>query len=308
MADTNEPRKETVRIALPPPTCRKSGGSRYGPDQFPPRPAAHARTTDGGATKAAALQRSGSASSVGTGPSAAPAVLHAPAPKPAAAAPLVPKPAGPVTPPPMARPPMPVASGTKPVRPPTFTPPTVDAVRRRSAAASSAARCDAGRGPPPRPPPVHRPRRAPVPREPPLARIPTVHRRVRRLGRAFSLRRPGRYPLRARSRALLPRRLITRVPLRRPARRKRPRASASCPNRPRRPAPPVKMAKTQPLMTAPEAKAPAAPVKVAPAAPIAPPAPELERDVDAIPLPLVWAVFVISAVTFLIQIWNYFAS
>ena len=76
------------------------------------------------------------------------------------------------------------------------------------------------------------------------------------------------------------------------------------------PAAPAKMAKTQPLITAPEAKAPAAPVKIAPPAagvPIVPPGVEL-TGIDAIPRPLVWAVFGISAVTFLIQIWNYFST
>ena len=68
------------------------------------------------------------------------------------------------------------------------------------------------------------------------------------------------------------------------------------------------MAKTQPLIMAPEMKAPVAAVSVAPAA-----APVLRASaeptgIDAIPRPLVWAVFVISAVTFLIQIWNYFSS
>ena len=70
------------------------------------------------------------------------------------------------------------------------------------------------------------------------------------------------------------------------------------------------MAKTQPLITAPEAKAPAAAVTVAPLS-IAPkplPAAAELSGIDAIPRPLVWAVFGISAVTFLIQIWNYFST
>jgi hypothetical protein len=77
---------------------------------------------------------------------------------------------------------------------------------------------------------------------------------------------------------------------------------------PDRPAPsaPAKMAKTQPLVMAPEAKAPSAPVTVAPSLPAVPRAAD-PTGIDAIPRPLVWTVFGISAVTFLIQIWNYFS-
>jgi len=67
------------------------------------------------------------------------------------------------------------------------------------------------------------------------------------------------------------------------------------------------MAKTQPLIMAPEAKAPVAAVTVAPSIPV----PSSRADatgIDAIPRSLVWAVFGFSAVTFLIQIWNYFSS
>jgi hypothetical protein len=75
-----------------------------------------------------------------------------------------------------------------------------------------------------------------------------------------------------------------------------------------RPAPTVKMAKTQPLMTAPAAKLQtAAPVVMAPAAAAVAPASSLST-LDAVPLPICWTIFGISAVTLLIQIWNYFGS
>jgi len=67
------------------------------------------------------------------------------------------------------------------------------------------------------------------------------------------------------------------------------------------------MAKTQPLVTAPEAKAPIAPVTVASSVPVVPSGVEA-TGIDAIPRPLVWAVFGFSTVTFLIQIWNYFST
>jgi hypothetical protein len=65
------------------------------------------------------------------------------------------------------------------------------------------------------------------------------------------------------------------------------------------------MAKTQPLLTVPAAKVHSAPVTLATTAP----APsKLVTEIDSIPLPFCWAVFGISAVTLLIQIWNYFSS
>lgn len=67
------------------------------------------------------------------------------------------------------------------------------------------------------------------------------------------------------------------------------------------------MAKTQPMMMVPEAKVPVAQVTVAASLPVATRVAD-PSGVDAIPRPLVWAVFGVSAVTFLIQIWNYFAT
>lgn len=69
------------------------------------------------------------------------------------------------------------------------------------------------------------------------------------------------------------------------------------------PARAVKMTKTQPLQMTPPQQAPAARVQVAQV-----PAPVTAPQNDAVPMPLVWAAFVISAITLLIQIWNYFAS
>lgn len=71
-----------------------------------------------------------------------------------------------------------------------------------------------------------------------------------------------------------------------------------------RPSPTVKMTKTQPLLTVPQANIHSAPVTMA-----APTAPAFAaKSFDAIPLPICWTIFGISAVTLLIQIWNYFAS
>ncbi|MDQ6912710.1 MAG: hypothetical protein M3128_07520 [Verrucomicrobiota bacterium] len=76
-------------------------------------------------------------------------------------------------------------------------------------------------------------------------------------------------------------------------------------------APTVKMTKTQPLMAAPEPKVYTAPVKVTAAS-----ADAVEKTsltdifnmLDTIPRPVCWIIFGISAVTLLIQIWNYLSS
>ena len=65
------------------------------------------------------------------------------------------------------------------------------------------------------------------------------------------------------------------------------------------PAPAINMTKTQPLLVQPSTAAPAAPVIIT-SKPLAP--------LDAIPRPLCWAVLGISALIFLIQIWNYVVS
>ncbi len=69
-------------------------------------------------------------------------------------------------------------------------------------------------------------------------------------------------------------------------------------------APTVKMTKTQPLQTVPQMNIHSAPVTVA--APAEPTAAAI--SFDAVPLPICWTIFGISAVTLIIQIWNYFAA
>lgn len=64
------------------------------------------------------------------------------------------------------------------------------------------------------------------------------------------------------------------------------------------------MAKTQPLIKAPEDERPVAPVSVSSAG--AQPSFAAWHAIDAIPLPILWALLGISALTFLIQLWNYF--
>ena len=75
------------------------------------------------------------------------------------------------------------------------------------------------------------------------------------------------------------------------------------------PAAAARMAKTQPLMTVPQPAIKSAPVIVsAKAGPVAV-ATDTENWIDrldAVPLPICWAICGISAVTLIIQIWNYF--
>jgi hypothetical protein len=64
-------------------------------------------------------------------------------------------------------------------------------------------------------------------------------------------------------------------------------------------APAINMTKTQPLLIHPAGTVPVAPVVIT-SKPVAP--------VDAIPRSLAWGLVAISAVIFLIQIWNYVVS
>jgi hypothetical protein len=64
-------------------------------------------------------------------------------------------------------------------------------------------------------------------------------------------------------------------------------------------APTVNMTKTQPLIRAPHDDRPLAPVNVSGI-------PAAGSSIDAIPMPILWALLGISAVAFLIQLWNYF--
>ncbi|MFN2509651.1 MAG: hypothetical protein ABR589_12870 [Chthoniobacterales bacterium] len=63
------------------------------------------------------------------------------------------------------------------------------------------------------------------------------------------------------------------------------------------------MTKTQPLLTVPESRMQSAPVVVTGST-----EPKATTILDAVPLPVAWTIFGISAVTLLIQIWNYFAT
>jgi hypothetical protein len=71
--------------------------------------------------------------------------------------------------------------------------------------------------------------------------------------------------------------------------------------RPAASAPAAKMAKTQPLMTAP------APTVQRPPVALVAPAEQPANLLDAIPLPLCWALLGVSTVTLLIQLWTYFS-
>lgn len=67
------------------------------------------------------------------------------------------------------------------------------------------------------------------------------------------------------------------------------------------------MSQTQPLLNVPPAKIHAAAVQVAPE-PATSSASTLLTMLDAVPLPFCWILFGLSAVTLLIQIWNYLAA
>jgi hypothetical protein len=71
--------------------------------------------------------------------------------------------------------------------------------------------------------------------------------------------------------------------------------------------PTVKMAKTQPLLTVPSSLAPSAPILVSNGNEAAVPV-HATSMFDSVPLPICWTIFGISALTLLIQIWNYFGS
>ncbi|MEP6822716.1 MAG: hypothetical protein ABI946_10250 [Chthoniobacterales bacterium] len=70
----------------------------------------------------------------------------------------------------------------------------------------------------------------------------------------------------------------------------------------------IKMAKTQPLLTVPAAQTPIVPVVVATHEERTAATPGALAMLDHVPLPICWTIFGISAVTLLIQIWNYFGS
>ncbi len=258
MSDASEPKKETVRITLPPRANSESGDTaRIDLPTTPP---------------------------LKPGPGA---------PK-QAAAPVPPRPPKPVARPPMSRPPMPTPSSSAPVRPPKFTPAAGRPVWPPSApplppnAPSGAASAeDAAEGAetapvPPRPMPP-RPRvLPPAPRvQPPTAPASGVS--------AAPANYPGSAPQTG------PRKETARI--------------STLPESPPR-APAVKMGKTQPLLTVPSPIGTGAPVITRNAIDQSNVAPVVVTPscIDAIPMPLFWAAFIISAVALIIQIWNYFGS
>jgi len=76
------------------------------------------------------------------------------------------------------------------------------------------------------------------------------------------------------------------------------------------PRPSLQMTKTQPLVVAPAAKSPRPAIATAPVVKKTTSSTTSSAfdALDKIPLPLCWGIFAISAVTLLIQIWNYLAS
>ncbi len=76
------------------------------------------------------------------------------------------------------------------------------------------------------------------------------------------------------------------------------------------PRPSLQMTKTQPLIVAPAAKSPRPAIATAPVVKktTSTTTSSAFDALDKIPLPLCWGIFAISAVTLLIQIWNYLAS
>lgn len=259
MPEANEPKKETVRIALPP------------------------RANRGESSDTARIDL----------PATPPLKPGPDAPK-QAAAPVPPPPPKPVARPPMSRPPMPTPSSSAPVRPPTFTPSAGGPVRppsvpplppnARSGASSAESAPEPGATTPaPMRPMPPRPRvLPPAPRvQPPTTPSSGVS--------AAPANYPGSAPQTG------PRKETARI--------------STLPETPR-PAPAVKMGKTQPLFTVPSPLGTGAPVITRTAIDQTSVAPVVvtASGIDAIPVPLLWAAFIISAVTLIIQIWNYLGS
>ncbi len=80
------------------------------------------------------------------------------------------------------------------------------------------------------------------------------------------------------------------------------------PGQPAKPSPSVEMKKTQPLITMPEPAPRSVPApRSAPLTAPLPVAPtSMATVIDAIPMSLCWGLLAASAVTLIIQIWNYF--
>ncbi|MDQ6623297.1 MAG: hypothetical protein M3Y86_07410 [Verrucomicrobiota bacterium] len=301
MSDPNEPKKETVRITLPPRAPSKIG--------------------EPGAEDREAVRINLPPKSLPNG---------APIEPPKRATPLLPKPPTvPVKAPPMGRPPMPQPSGG-PVRPPPpgampprppapiaemnapamAEPPQPSAMMPRPPAPSPPAPAR----PPMPPPPLVRPAAVPTSSSPEPAKTPTpapppplvMPPRPRVLPPAPRVIPPPAPPG-----------AVTSAPANYPgssaqAGPKKETARISILPEPAAPPPAtVKMAKTQPLMTTPAAKMQSVPVTVA-KTPLVNVSQESLGEMfallDSVPLPICWTIFAVSSVTLLIQIWNYLAS
>lgn len=244
MADPSQPKKETVRIALP-------------------RRASNAPNGNGNGSKASDTVRINLPGRT--------AVLPSPPMPPFAQPTAVPAPALPAKA---------VASpSAAPIRPPAVPPPPPRASTTPSALSTEAQTAPVAKLPSPPMPP--RPRILP----PPPRLLPTTPGPSGGVTAA-----PSIYPGSAVQSS--PEKETARISI-------LPALAAVAP-------PPTTMAKTQPLLTVPSLKAAAAPVitKAAMAAPVSISA----TGLAAIPMPVVWAAFGISAVTLIIQIWNYFGS
>ena len=272
MGDLNEPKKETVRISLPPaPSTPENGDAREKTARIslPPQPAV-----------------SGEAPSSG-----------APLPPRRAVPPNPAAPSGPVVRPPMARAPMPTPSGSAPVRPPSYQPPTPStpgAMPPRSPSPASSASVPAGEkpasSPRPPPPPIMPPRPRVLP--PPPRVIPPA-----KASGAVSAA-PSNYPGSGGGEAG-PKKETARISiLPEPAAVPGP-AVKMAKTQPLMAAPPPKV-HSAPVSTI----KPAPPGTAIPSAP----APSLLDSLEYVPVPVAAVICGISAVALLIQIWNYFGS
>ena len=270
MADLNEPKKETVRISLPPPpsTPAENSGERRDTVRItlPPKPA-----------------------KLGDAPSAAP-VVPPKRPLPPAPAPS----SGPVARPPMARAPMPAPSASA-VRPPPYRSPAPPPPSAGSAAAPrppaappvkpEGAATTLATPPTPPAPPVMPPRPKvlpPPPRVIPPARPP---------GSVSAA--PSNYPG---SGQAGPKKETARISIL-PEPAAAPAAVKMAKTQPLMAAPPPKVH-----------NAPVSTVQPAPTVDKSTAWPSILDSLDAVPVPVAAVIFGISAVALLIQIWNYFGS
>lgn len=258
MGEPNEPKKETVRITLPPP---KESEKPVGPRK--------------------------------------PTVRISLPTRPPHNAPLRPvvDPNNRPAPPPLAKPPMPPVSSIKPPAPPKFRPPPIPP--RKSAGEAGPSLPPVLPKPPvkpPLPPTLGAPKSAPVADD---ARTTTRDEKKEPASVESELpaktpppvpAKAGIYPG-ARSSSPGPKQETARIS-----------TMSEPPLPPLKPKPAVNMTKTQPLIKAPVSDAPVAAVNIAPTTA---PRSSLSSAIEAVPLPLLWALAAVSFVVFLIQLWNY---